>query len=130
MNDRDHAEGARNDRDRAKVKMQKRDRTESGGMRNCAEEGEGWCRGTRNALRAQRMVLSGRGMAPSERGIGEREDMDISEDTRDSAEGHATPHHNMPSNHHGHSTTPSTTMPHQRHTTPREFMRRKTLIAF
>ena len=68
-NDRDHAEGARNDRDRAKVKMQKRDRTEKGVMRNCAEEGEGWCRGTRNAGRAQNMVLSGKGMAPSERGI-------------------------------------------------------------
>ena len=66
--------------------MQKRDHAEGGGMKNCAEEGEGWCRGTRNALRAQIMVLSGRGMAPSERGIVEREDMDTSKDARDSAE--------------------------------------------
>ena len=68
-NDRDHAEGARNYRDRAKVTMQKRDRAEGGGMRNYAEEGEGWCQATRNALRAHRMELSGQGMAPIERGI-------------------------------------------------------------
>ena len=58
-NDRDHAEGARNDRDRAKVAMQKRDCAEGGGIKNLSEEGEGWCRGTRNALIAQRMALSG-----------------------------------------------------------------------
>ena len=66
--------------------MQKRDCAECERMRNCADEGEGWCRGTRNVPRAKRMVLSGRGMAPSERGIVEREDMDISEDARDSTE--------------------------------------------
>ena len=55
--------------------MQKRDRTEGGGMRNCAEEGEGFCRGTRNTLRAKLMVLSGREMVPSARGIVEMNKM-------------------------------------------------------
>ena len=36
----------------------------------------------RETLRAHRMVMSGRGMAPSERGIVEREAMSISEDAK------------------------------------------------
>ena len=53
MNDRDHAEGARNNRDRTKVTMQRKDCAEGGGMRNFAEKGVGRCRGTRNTESTQ-----------------------------------------------------------------------------
>ena len=85
-NDSKHAEGARNDRDCTKVTMQKSDCAEGGGMRNFAEEGDVWFRGTINTLRAQRMVLRGREMEPNEQQIVTRKDMNISKDARDSAE--------------------------------------------
>ena len=55
-------------------------------VEKCAEEREGWCQDTRNALRAQRMALSGQGMVPSARGIVKRNVMDISEYAREGEE--------------------------------------------
>ena len=59
-------------------------------MRNFADEQEGWCQGTRNVMRAHRIVPSVRGIVESNEMYSSADMMDGSEKKKQKAKTHHT----------------------------------------